>query len=315
MSFCGMDGFTKRLWEPGRHVIISYTVYTWLYRDYQAGRIKDMLITIQQVKSNFENLFEVSSSGQVLFRAKAPWMDVSLPFSAEHMREIIFTDASGEKLYTTHYKLISNMIEEAIPFKYLITKEQRFGQFEIVGRDGNEGSFYIMQNGVCDNKFCIEHKGRVCLGYSIDKGKNNYVSIYENDTQIAQITKPLTVIDNLDVYYLHIKDGYASMVPVLCFFTVYYDYRKYNNSGRLTRNSVEISISYTYGRNNDKYNPNWIAQEFGQGAADELEQMLGNLAEQGSAQARRIVKIVGMIFLVLILLAVVLFFVLRSIPG
>ena len=57
MSFCGMDGFTKRLWEPGRHVIISYTVYTWLYRDYQAGRIKDMLITIQQVKSNKNRRF------------------------------------------------------------------------------------------------------------------------------------------------------------------------------------------------------------------------------------------------------------------
>lgn len=64
-----------------------------------------------------------------------------------------------------------------------------------------------------------------------------------------------------------------------------------------------------------KYNPNWLPGNSVKGAADELEQMLGNLAEQGSAQARRIVKIVGVIFLVLILLAVVLFFVLRSILG
>ena len=37
-----------------------------------------------------------------------------------------FTDASGEILYTSHYKIIDNMIEEAIPFKYLVTKEQRW---------------------------------------------------------------------------------------------------------------------------------------------------------------------------------------------
>ena len=38
---------------------------------------------------------------------------------------LTFTDASGEILYTSHYKIIDNMIEEAIPFKYLVTKEQR----------------------------------------------------------------------------------------------------------------------------------------------------------------------------------------------
>lgn len=27
------------------------------------------------------------------------------------------------------------MLEEALPFKYLITKEQRFGQFEIIGKN------------------------------------------------------------------------------------------------------------------------------------------------------------------------------------
>ena len=137
--------------------------------------------------------------------------------------------------------------------------------------------------------------------------ENNYVSIYDGDKQIAQITKPLTVMDNLDSYFLHIKDEYESIVPILSFFTVYYDYRKYNNSGEFTKNSVEITTSFTYGKNNDKYNPNWIAEEFGQQTADELERSLNTLMEQGSAQAKKIVKLVGFIFLVLILLAIILF--------
>ena len=110
---------------------------------------------------------------------------------------------------------------------------------------------------------------------------------------------------NLDVYFLHIKDEYASIIPVLSFFTVYYDYRKYNHSGELTKNTVQISNSYTYGKNNDKYNPNWIAKEFGQQAADELEQKLRKIRAQGSAQAKKIVKLVGLAYLVLILLAIV----------
>lgn len=274
-----------------------------------------MLVTIQQVKSNFENLFEVSSDGKILFYAKAPWMKASLPFNAENLRELIFSNAAGECLYTTHYKFIDNVMEESIPFKYLLTKEQRFGQFEIVSKKGSEGTFYIMQNGLFDSKFCIEHMGKVFLGYSLDRGRNNYVSIYDGDKQIAQITKPLTVVDNLDIYFLHIKDEYVPIVPILSFFTVYYDYRKYNNSGELTKKSVEIVTSYTYGKNNDKYNSNWIAEEFGQQVSDELNQTLGKLMEQSSAQTKKIVKIVGIIFLVLILLAIILFVVLKSILG
>ena len=87
-----------------------------------------------------------------------------------------------------------------------------------------------MQNGMFERKFCIEHMGKVYGGYSIDKRKKNIVSIYDEDTQIAQITKPLTVIENLDIYFLHIKEDFASLIPVLSFFTVYYDYRKYNNA-------------------------------------------------------------------------------------
>lgn len=271
-----------------------------------------MLVTIRQIKANFENLFEVSLDGKILFHAKAPWLKASLPFKAENLRELTFSDITGETLYTTCYKFIDNMVEEAIPFKYLITKEQRFGQYEIVGKNGSEGTFYTIQNGMFDSKFCIQHMGKVFLGYSLDKGRNNYVSIYDDEKQIAQITKPLTVMDNLDVYFLHIIDEYRSIIPILSFFTVYYDYRKYNNSGEITKKSVEISVSYSYGLNNNKYNPDWIAQEFGQQVSDELKQSLENLTEQGKVQAKKVVSIVGIVFLILILLVIILFIIIMS---
>ena len=133
-----------------------------------------MLVTIQQTKSNTENLFEVTSNGQLLFQAKAPWMKISLPFNAEDLRELTFSNPAGEIVYTTRYRFIDNLVEELIPFKYLLTKGQRFGQFEIIGRNGSEGSFYVMQNGLFDSKFCIECMGNAYLGYSLDRGRNNY---------------------------------------------------------------------------------------------------------------------------------------------
>lgn len=264
-----------------------------------------MLVTIEQTKSNFENLFDISSDGQTLFHARAPWMKVSVPFNADNVRKLTFFDAAGETLYTTRYSIIDNTLEEAVPFKYLLTKEQRFGQFEIIGKDGREGAFYTLQNGMFESKFCIEHRGDVYFGYSMDNGRNNIVSIYAGETQIAQITKPLTVIENLDIYYLHLKEDYRSMIPLLAFFTVYYDYRKYNNSGEITKNSVEISVSYSFDKNNSKYDPNWIAQEFGPKEAEQLENALRAIREQGSAKAKKIAKIIGIFFLISILLSLI----------
>lgn len=268
-----------------------------------------MLVKIQQTKSNFENIFEVSSNGQVLFNAKAPWLKISAPFNMENLRKLVFSDVNGTTLYTTRYSIIDNALEESIPFKYLISKEQKFGQFEIIGKDGKEGTFYTMQNGMFERKFCIEHMGKVYGGYRIDKGKKNIVSIYDEDTQIAQITKPLTVIENLDIYFLHLKEDFTSLIPVLSFFTVYYDYRKYNNAGEFTKNSVEISVSYSYDKNNSKYNPNWIAEEFGQQTLDELNAFLDNLEAEGRAQAKRIGKLVALSFLIIILIALIILFI------
>lgn len=275
-----------------------------------------MLITIQQTKSNYENLFEVSCCNQVLFHAKAPWMNVSLPFNADNVRKLTFSNAAGENLYTTRYSIIDNMLEETIPFKYLLSKGQRFGQFEIIGNNGREGAFYTLQNGYFDKRFCLEHEGKVYLGYDIQNGISHIISIFDDDVQIAQITKPLATVDNLDVYYLHIKDELEALIPVLSFFVIYFDYRRYNNSGEITKNSVEISVGYSYDKNNSKYNPNWISQEFGQQAADELSQIITKQREEITAKAKKLAKIIGISFLVLfVLILIIVFVILHIITG
>lgn len=272
-----------------------------------------MLVTIQQTQSNFENLFEITRNGQVLFTAKAPWMKASLPFKAEHVRKLTFNSPSGETVYTTNYNIMSNLIEESIPFKYLSAEGQRFGQFEIIGQNGREGAFYTLQEGYFDHKFCIEYKGDVYLGYGIETGKTHVISIYAGEEQVAQITKPMVVIDNLDIYFMHLKDELESLIPILSFFTIYFDFRKYNNSGKISRGSVEISVSYSYDKNNSKYNPNWISQQFGRQTAEDLELTVARLREQARAKGKKYAKLIGIVFLILIVIFAVAAFVIFQI--
>lgn len=82
------------------------------------------------------------------------------------------------------------------------------------------------------------------------------------------------------------------LIPVLSFFVIYFDYRRYNNS---------------------KYNPNWISQEFGQQAADELSQIITKQREELTAKAKKLAKIIGISFLVLIVLILIIVFVILHI--
>ena len=272
-----------------------------------------MRVIIQQTRSDGKNLFQVISNGQILFQAKTPWFNLNMPFNLEKKRELVFTDPAGETLYTTRYNVIENMVEEFIPMKYLVTKEQKFGQFELIGKNGEEGKFYTVQNALLDEKFCIKYGERMFLGYVRDTGRNSFVSIYEDDTQIAQITKPHTVTDNLDVYYLHIKDEYSFLLPVLSFFVVFFDYSRYNHSGEL-RMGTQYDIKYSYDKNIDKYNPNWIAEEFGRQEAEEFEEIIKGTNEVDSADLKKLLKIMGLCFLIFGLAAVafILFVVLNS---
>ena len=78
---------------------------------------------------------------------------------------------------------------------------------------------------------------------------------------------------------------------------------------RSTKNSVEISVNYSYDKNNSKYNPNWIAEEFGQQTLDELNAFLDNLEAEGRDQAKRIGKLVALSFLIIILIALIILFI------
>lgn len=257
-----------------------------------------MIAAVRQVTSDLENRFEVSSNGRVVCTAQTPWLSLSVPVGMEHFRRLTLWDGAGKTLFTTAYHVVDNLLEEAAPLKFLTGGGQRFCRYEILGPQGCAGAFYTRQDGFLDTKFCLEYRGKVLLGYDVDRGKVNVVSICDGSRQIAQITKPLAVLDNLDLYYLHIAEEFDDLLLLLAFFVVYYDYRKYGGGGRLTKKSARLSWSWTYDKNNRFYDPNWIAGQFGEEAARQLEQEIAGHRAAAAAVIRHNAKTVGLCFLI-----------------
>ena len=235
-----------------------------------------MLITIQQVRASGKNLFQVLEEGRVLFKAQTPWMRISAPFDAERLRALNFTDFAGNEIFHTDYRVLDNALEDITRYKYLFGAVTKLGEYQIVGRDGNTyGSFYTQLDGAFSSQMTIDFLDRSYECYLRYLGKVLVISIYNGERQIAQVTKPLDVCNRLDVYYLHLDDSFRNMLPILSFFVIYVDAMNFNCPGQFGY-SIEKNRSYSFNKNNDRYDPDWISKTFGQEAAEQLGILLKN---------------------------------------
>lgn len=225
-----------------------------------------MILEIKQTCSKGQNRFDIISNGEILYKADSSW----LPMVTDASRKMHIADCSGRVLYQTHYSLLENVGESMLPFKYLFTGSQKFFKFDVVNdMDSYVGSFYAETNGIADGKFCVEYNRRILIGYRRKIGVKEYVSFYDGETQVGQITKSNKVVDNLDSYMMHFLNGYDQWLPILAFFVIYYDFLYYNHSGEINK-TYSVKYSYTIDKNKDKYNENFILNNFG---ADEVARM------------------------------------------
>lgn len=260
-----------------------------------------MIAHIKQVKANGKNQFEISEGGGLRYIATAPWMAMKLPFQAENMRSLSFQTPQGHEIFTTKYDVLDNTLKEAIPMKYLVGLPTTFDTFEVVKYGNVVGSFYLLRKKMFEKAFFIEYQGRIITGYSMAVGVMDVVSFYEGERQIAQLTKPLTVQNNLDEYFLHIAEGYEVLFEIMSFFTIYFDQMKYSNHGEVVSNKTTISYQVTRDNNRDKYDSNWIAQQFGDQESDQLNAYITSMRNQTKVVIRKGAKIFLLIPLVFII--------------
>ena len=245
-----------------------------------------MLVTIRQTKSRGQNLFQVEEQGQLLFQAQTPWADLRLPLEAENMRRLTFSDAQGQPLYHTSYQLLDNALRSLTKYKFLLGASAQVEEYEILDEAGEQqGSFYTQIDGLLTSQLTICYGEEQYDCYPRFMGKIYVVSIFRDGRQIAQITKPLDTWDLLDIYYLHLLENCRHLLPILSFFTIYIDALSFAQPGRAAKYSVEKRRAYSFNKNNDKYDPHWIAQAFGPEAQEELDRLLREHPEKNPQNA------------------------------
>ncbi len=184
------------------------------------------------------------------------------------------TNASGAVVYQTYYSLLDNVAESMIPMKYLFTGSQKFVKFDVVDYTNNYvGCFYAEANGIADSKMCMEYRGQTIVGYRRKMGAKEYVSFYIGEAQVGQLTKSNKVVDNMDSYMLHFLNGFEDMTPILAFFTIYYDFLFHNHSGEINK-TYSVKYTYSYNKNNDKYDSDFILRNFGAAEVARMEEAL-----------------------------------------
>lgn len=271
-----------------------------------------MIIKINQTSSNLKNKFNITINNEIKYLAGTPWLKLDLPLNAENKRRSIMTDLNNNICYSTGYSITENKLNTAIPFKWLFTKGMKSSIYNIYDSNNNLcGKFYDYQTGFFATNYVIEFSNYKLNCYSISIGKTNNVSIYNGNTQIAEIVKPLQSFDNLDSYYIFLLDNYSNLTDIISFFTIYYDNIKYSNSGEVVKGTSDVKVEYTYSKNNKYYDENWIKNNFNQ---DEINSIY-NEFETNRTKIKKDIKHKGKLTLIFFLIIWIIVFIIAYIMS
>ena len=232
-----------------------------------------MILRIDQVMSNGENRFEVRQEGQLLFLGSTPFIKPAAMIGGDYFRRLELTDAAGNLILYSTYDGLKNAVEAALPLSWLYKDSKQLQIYSILNNTDNVmGQFYYEQTAVADMKYVFSFMDRAIFCYVKGAGKKEVVSVYENERQIGQVTKPNCVRDNLDCYIAHFIDGELSPAMV-SFFVIYFYYMRHSNSGRV-RVGYTKNVSYTFDKNSKMYNKDFIRLNVGEEENDRLEQFI-----------------------------------------
>lgn len=269
-----------------------------------------MIIEVRQVRANGAGVFEIYIDGSLQFVADTAFMKIEQPLNVGVLGKLTFQDLQGSIIYHAKCSTIDNLKEALIPMKNILLGRQKVCQYEIIDRGGNScGCFYGLSNGLMDNKTVVELGDRIFKGYDVTQGTIRTVSFYDNESQFAQLTKPLVTLDNLDTYFIYLKNEYSALAPIMAFFAVYYDYIHYAHRGEYVKNSASIQVKYTYNKANSYYNKTWVRDNFGADAEQLYLSHIQRATAEAKARAKKILKIIGIVWAICIIFVLILLFI------
>lgn len=262
-----------------------------------------MIIKVEQTHSNFKSKFEIKVNDELRYLAGTPWMEISTPLDIDKIRQCVLANLDNSICYITSYNAIENIAESAIPMKWVFTGEQKSFIFKITDEKNNIcAKFYEVTNGFADRKYIIEYENEAFKVYDVSVGKTRNLLIFKDDVQIAEIVKPLSVSNNLDNYYVYLLDEYSKLEKIVSFFTIYFDYHNYSNSGQVVAHKKEVVVKYSYDKNTKFYDKNWLTNNFNKEDVGTINNQIMEDRKNTINYIKKYGKIVALILLALFII-------------
>lgn len=262
-----------------------------------------MLIVVEQTKRNDLFSFQVMVDGVLTYTsAKSDPAFKSVPY-INIFSKIRVTDMYGRVPFIAGWNYLSDLKNYIIPFKELLPGGKDMGAFHVMDGYGNPvGYFATHADGVFDNYKTIVYQNQVIHGFDVSHGRERSISFFINNDsfQIAELVKPLVVKDNMDYYYLYLKDEYSYLMPILMYFTIYFDLLYYPHAGENQKNFIQVDNLHTYSKANNYYDENWITNNFGPYAKSEMHARMDGLVVEAKANVARVFKLMKISTLILL---------------
>ena len=240
-----------------------------------------MIIEILQKRSKEQNLFEFSENGKTLYIARLPWQSVTPPLPYEKFRTVTLDSPRREQLFSLRFR----PFEEIASFPFATGK--RYDAYDIIGKYGVAGSFYAMSNGRLENEIHLACQDKFFTCYDRAHGARRLLSVFHMGSQRAQITSPLAEQGFDRAYTLHIAPGFEYLLPLLCFFTLYWDFAL-DDRHRLYPRTGTVSWEYSFKA--DHHDPHWIETTFGREEALRLNAAVKTRRSESLGEIKRSMK-------------------------
>lgn len=241
-----------------------------------------MTIEIRQKKSNIKNEFKIFGGDELLYTGKQAGYSGDAPNHLYGPDGGVLLESRGTRRGATPHRLLNLLfcggvlvlwfgidslpvrIIAIVLFFFLLTlipfKSKVCHVYDSEGR--RVARFRHQGKGLLTAYDVIETGGREYRVYNKARSHFLYLSIYQGDTQIAQINKDLHTTNNRDNYTLYLPDEQAEMADLLTMFVLYYDSHYFGHHGEAFV-GVKKSWSWSWSKTDRFYDETWLPSHFG----------------------------------------------------
>lgn len=208
-----------------------------------------MIIKISQTASNIKQLYDIEGE-TFYFHGEAG--------SVSRLQNITLSN-QNTVIRGVHH--LSKWIHY-IPFRYLFGKVNITRVFRLYRNDHMYGSVGFYKQGFFKDLYVITlDSGEDFQCYICSKGSFEYVSIYQNEKQIALVETYLSTNDYKYTHKLYLLDNYSDFADTLSFFVLYYASYRFAKRFHMSQSSVSVK-SWSFSKYNNKYHPEWREMNF-----------------------------------------------------